>query len=165
MTDEEFTKVFRSEQQRLVDLGVALCGDRAAAEDAVVEASARVLVRWRKGRVRNLGAYLRRALVNEVRSGQRRRKRAARRDDQWASGQVAPASDLGAAVTGQQQAIRLLNELPAGQRAVVALRFFDDRSEAETAEVLGISTGTVKSQTAKALNTLRSLLEVVADER
>ena len=54
-----------------------------------------------------------------------------------------------------------LATLPRGQRAVVVLRFYDDLTEAATAETLGISVGTVKSQTARALKALRasSLLE------
>ena len=53
---------------------------------------------------------------------------------------------------------RALGRLPAGQRAVVVLRFFEDRTEAEAAQALGVSVSTVKTQTGRALDRLRDLL-------
>ena len=55
--------------------------------------------------------------------------------------------------------VQALATLPDDQRVVVVLRYFDDRSEAETAAVLGVPVGTVKSRTARALERLRPLLE------
>jgi RNA polymerase sigma factor (sigma-70 family) len=57
---------------------------------------------------------------------------------------------------------RHVKQLPPGQRAVLVLRFYEDQSEADTARLLGVSVGTVKSQCARALATLRTRL---ADER
>ena len=61
------------------------------------------------------------------------------------------------AVEERQDALVALAALPRGQRAVLVLRFYDDLTEAQTAEVLGVTVGTVKSQTARALKALRCL--------
>jgi RNA polymerase sigma factor (sigma-70 family) len=57
---------------------------------------------------------------------------------------------------GRRDLVTALAALPKGQRAVVVLRFFEDLSEAKTAEELGVTVGTVKSQTARALKALRA---------
>ncbi len=62
---------------------------------------------------------------------------------------------------GRAALLSCVRELPAGQRAVLVLRYFDDLTEAETARVLGCSVGTVKSQHARAMARLR---ELVADQ-
>ena len=61
-------------------------------------------------------------------------------------------------VVQHRDLVSALAELPKGQRAVVVLRYFDDRTESETADLLGVSVGTVKSQASRALATLRSPL-------
>lgn len=61
--------------------------------------------------------------------------------------------------------LRALAALPPGQRAVVVLRYFDDLSEGETAQMLGCSVGTVKSQTARALARLRAAIGESAEDR
>jgi DNA-directed RNA polymerase specialized sigma24 family protein len=111
------------------------------------------------GRVRRRGAvddpktYLARAVINQARSG---RRRAARRSAVGTVGNVDWGGD-GPTVdgSGDQNPMRLLDELPPRQRACLYLRFVEDRSVDDTARLLGCSSGTVKSQTAKALAHLR----------
>jgi RNA polymerase sigma factor (sigma-70 family) len=165
VSDDGFAEVFRAEQRRLVDLAFLLCGDLPAAEDAVVEAAARVLVRWRRGRVENPAAYLRRAVVNQVRSAGRGQTSRRRRDRRWALTNPSVAETAERGIVEQLDVAGLLASLPVRQRAVLALRFLDDRSVEETAEILEVSTGTVKSQTAKAMVKLRERVEVVFDDR
>ena len=139
---------------RLHRLAYLLCGDWHDAQDAAQNALAKIYLAW--GRVSTAddpAAYGRRVLVNALRSGRRKRR---------------PVLDLGREadraqpdgtdVRAERDALmRLLLELPLRQRAVIALRYFEDLSEADVAHVLGINVGTVKSQTSKALARLRSL--------
>ena len=67
-----------------------------------------------------------------------------------------------ARVDGRLAFVRALREVPPRQRAVLVCRFYQDLDVAQTAEVLGCSVGTVKSQTARGLATLRSVLETQA---
>jgi DNA-directed RNA polymerase specialized sigma24 family protein len=68
----------------------------------------------------------------------------------------AAIQDRTAEIADRDYLLRALAALPAGQRAVLVLRYFDDLSEGATAAVLGCSVGSVKSQTARALNKLRA---------
>lgn len=99
--------------------------------------------------------YVRRIMVNEFASGRRRKWRGERPTAELPethSPASEPHTDLWHA----------LANLPRRQRAVIVLRFFDDLTEADTARALGVSVGTVKSQTARAMAKLRvdPLLEV-----
>ena len=73
--------------------------------------------------------------------------------------------DRAAEIAERDYLLRALAALPPGQRAVLVLRYFVDLSEGETAEVLGCSVGTVKSQAARALDRLRSAVGPTADGR
>jgi RNA polymerase sigma-70 factor (sigma-E family) len=153
-----FDAVFELQHDRMLRIAGLLCGDRDEAEDVVAEVFARTYRRWQKGGIDDVGAYLRRGVVNEVKS--RWRKRSVRRrvherrtrDDQL----EAPGAD--AAVGEAQRLQDALVQLPDRQRAAIVLRFYDDRSEAETAAVLGIPVGTVKSSVARGLARLAVLL-------
>ncbi len=149
--EADFRAFVAARQDRLLRTGWLLTGDWASAEDLVQTALARAWPHW--GRVLRAGdaeAYVRAVLLNVYRKGWRRR---------W-SGEV-PTSALpehaGVApeVEDRLGLQRALAELPPGQRAVVVLRYFEQLSVAETAAALGVSDGTVKSQTAKALQHLR----------
>jgi RNA polymerase sigma factor (sigma-70 family) len=115
--------------------------------------------------VENPAAYLRRAVVNQVRSAGRGQTSRRRRDRRWALTNPSVAETAERGIVEQLDVAGLLASLPVRQRAVVALRFLDDRSVEETAEILEVSTGTVKSQTAKAMVKLRERVEVVFDDR
>ena len=132
---------------------ILLTRDHHRAEDLVQTALARAWGSW--DRVHgDHEAYVRRILVNEFASSWRAQveRRAAERGP--ARGRPATA-DHGDAVTDRSTLVAALALLPRRQRAVVVLRFFHDYSEAMTADALGVTVGTVKSQTSKALATLR----------
>ena len=115
--------------------------------------------RWKSGKVDDPVAYLRRAVVNQIR-GRFRRNTTRRKFERSArTHESDAASDTG---LDDRDAVRTaLLALPVGQRAVVALRFLEDRSEADTAALLGVSVGTVKSQAARGLDRLRAALTEV----
>lgn len=131
-----------------------LTGDEAAAEDLVQSALVRMWSRWtgleRDGSV---DAYVRRVLVTTYINGWRRRWRGEVPTEVLPDGPA--ATDAHAATDLRLSVRRALAELPPRQRAVVVLRYFEDLTEAQTADALGCSLGTVKSQTARALARLR----------
>jgi RNA polymerase sigma-70 factor (sigma-E family) len=154
---DEFDEIYRAHRDRLFRLAVVICGDRARSEDAVADVFAKVLPRWQRGAVGEPAQYLRRALVNELTGGFRRRaieRREAAR--QW--GDARGRREVATEVSDHHSIRDALGSLPVDQRAVVALSFYEGLSEAETAAVLGVPPGTVKSRTHRALARLRQLL-------
>ncbi|MBM7516102.1 SigE family RNA polymerase sigma factor [Nocardioides nitrophenolicus] len=128
-----------------------LTGDRHRAEDLVQTALLKCWRRWdRIADPQAVDAYVRRTMVTTYTDWWRRR---------W-NGEV-PTGELPEPAAGEvdpgvrQDVVAALARLPRGQRAVVVLRYFDDLTEAQTAAALGIGIGTVKSQTSRALRTLR----------
>ena len=155
--DEHFAAFFAAMSTPSVRFAYLVCGDAARAEDAVAEAFARVLVMWRRGRVQDTAGYLRRAIVNELRSGWRRTATGRRVAERLAPAPptMTPWEDRSA---NHEEIVTALRSLPAGQREALVLRFFEDLSEAATAEIMGCSVGTVKSQVARGLARLREHL-------
>jgi RNA polymerase sigma-70 factor (sigma-E family) len=129
------------------------------AEDLVQQALLRSASRWPTARERP-EAYTRKILVNLARDRWRsRRHNAERASDDLGELPAAPgADDIGPALE-RELLLRACRLLPVQQRAVLVLRFWEDRSVAETAAVLGCSEGTVKSHTHRALARLRLVLE------
>jgi RNA polymerase sigma-70 factor (sigma-E family) len=130
-------------------------GDWHAAEDLVQTALTKLYTAW--PRLRQDGAvdaYVRKVLVRTVIDESRRPWRKRERSVEETPDVSVPAARVDD-VLDVRQALR---KLPAGQRAVVVLRYWEDLSITETAKVLGRTEGTVKSQAAKGLAALRDLL-------
>jgi RNA polymerase sigma-70 factor (sigma-E family) len=140
----------------LVKLAYAICGDRGRAEDAVQEALTRVYQRW--SRLTDPLAYARRTAINATRDDWRRSVRADRALRDAARLSSVDTDDPQERFVTSSALMAALDELPHGQRAVIVLRYGSQLSEAETAATLNISTGTVKSQSARALARLREAL-------
>ena len=135
--------------------------DEAEAEDLVQECLLKVARRW--PRIRGMEqprAYARRILVNLTVDGARGRARR-RSELEPATGASPIAVDPLPAVDGRAELFQALCELPARQRAVLVLRYFNDLTEAQVAEVLGCSPGTVKSSASRGLARLREALQPV----
>ncbi|MEK7425844.1 MAG: SigE family RNA polymerase sigma factor [Actinomycetota bacterium] len=155
--DESYRSLFAQHHRSLFRFAVLLVGDRHVADELTAEVFARVLPKWRAGGVNDPLAYLRRALVNEVRSRHRRRTYEQRALDRVRASTATKDEQMSDEMdVALLSALRLL---PMRQRAVVVLRFHDDLSEAEVARTLGMAVGTVKSQTSRGLAVLRELLE------
>ena len=154
--DDDFEDVFRTHHDRLVRLAGLLCGNATVAEDAVAEVFARLYRRWQPGTIEDVDAYLRRAVVNEIGGEFRRRARRGRR---VIPPNVTTATSAEDAVTERDRMWEAMLRLPARQRAVLVLRYFDDASEARVAAILEVPLGTVKSTTARGLDGLRHILE------
>lgn len=142
-------------QRALLRTAWLLTGDWQLAEDLVQTALAKTWPHWdRVSYDGNPEAYVRRVLVTTYATWWRRRWRneipTSELPELAASADAYTMADLRDALA------RLLPTLPRRQRAVLVLRYYDDLSEAQTAELLGCSVGTVKSQAWKALSRLRA---------
>lgn len=155
--DAEFTEFYAARVRALRRVAYVVTRDWHGAEDATQRAFVKVYRAWPRITPAGLEAYVRRAVVNESLSWVTRRPRDLPVEHVPDRPMDVPdlPLDLDAA----------LATLPPQQRAVIALRFVDDRSVAETAEALGIAEGSVKSHTAKALATLRRHIPTLTELR
>ncbi|MCW2607476.1 MAG: polymerase, sigma-24 subunit, subfamily [Frankiales bacterium] len=156
--DEQTQAQFRAwvvaRSPALLRTAYLLTGSRADAEDLLQTSLAKTYLAW--GRIRDREAvdgYARRVMVNTQTSFWRRR----RVDERATEELPEPGSgrDLTADLDLHDALWTALSGLPRRQRAAVVLRYYEDLSEAETAAVLGVSVGTVKSTTSRALAKLR----------
>jgi RNA polymerase sigma-70 factor (sigma-E family) len=153
--DREYSEYVSTRRPRLVGTAYMLCGDRHAAEDLVQTALAKLYVAW--PRVRRSGAedaYVRRILVN---AGIDASRRAWRREE--SASEIPDTPDLSGFDTEERdELMAALATLAPRQRRIVVLRYWLGLTTEEVAADLQITTGTVKSQTSKALANLRSHL-------
>lgn len=150
----EFSAWVAARQPALRRTAYLLCaGDGHAADDLTQATLAKMYVAWSRLRDHHsLDAYARRVMLNEHRSLWRR---ASRRHEVVT--EVLPEQAVAAQeYDGARDAVwALVQTLPRKQRAVIVLRYYEELSETEIAEALGISVGTVKSQASRALAKLR----------
>ena len=152
--DTEFTDYLAARQPALMRTAYLLTGDRHQAEDVLQTSLAKLYLAGDKGHDRNaVDAYVRRIMVNENNSLWRRgwKKREYAADELPEGSPHHDAYDDGT----NDELWRVVQSLPPKARAVVVLRYYEQMSEAETADALGISLGTVKSQCSRALAALR----------
>jgi RNA polymerase sigma-70 factor (sigma-E family) len=150
--DEEFIEFAQSSAVGLRHAAYLLTGDRHAAEDAVQTALVRTYAAWHRVRRDDAFAYARRVLVNHVTDRWRRRIR------EYATGDLPeqPArTDVADEVALRRWLIGALATLTLRERAVVVMRYLFDLPEATVARDLGITVGTVKSTSSRALAKLR----------
>jgi len=158
LTDLDLGELYAAHRMSLVRLAVLLVDDRASAEDVVQDAFAG-LAAHRTG-LRDADkalVYLRRAVVNRSRSALRRRRTV--RGYAPPRGVEAARPDERAVLAEEHREILVaLHRLAPRQREVLVLRYWSGLSEAEIAEALGISRGTVKSTASRALSHLETLI-------
>ncbi|GHD30317.1 SigE family RNA polymerase sigma factor [Streptomyces galbus] len=153
--EDQFQEFVRARWSRLVRTAYLLTGDTHHAEDLTQTALAKAYRSWRRvARADNPEAYVRRMLVTC--NSDRFRKRRVTESLTAAPPEVAWRDEGAGRVEERGVLLDALAALPPKQRAVVVLRYWEDLSEAEVAEVLGCSPGTVKSQASKGLAKLRA---------
>jgi RNA polymerase sigma-70 factor (sigma-E family) len=152
--EETFTAWAAARQHALLRTAYLLTGDLHRAEDLLQDALTKVAQRWRRLQAGNPEGYARTILVRTNVSWWRSFRRehvVGELPDVDRSGPADPD-----AVERRVVVARALAKLPPRQRAVLVLRYYDDLTERQTADVLGVSVGTVKSQAHAALQKLRA---------
>jgi len=153
--DEDFAEFAQASYGGLRHVGYLLTGDKHAAEDAAQAALVRTYAAWSRVRRDDAFAYARRVLVNYLTDGWRRRMR------EYPAGDL-PEQPAGTQTPDPADAVALRHWLAAAlatltvrERAVVVMRYLFDLPEASVARDLGITVGTVKSTSSRALAKLR----------
>ena len=156
-----FAEFVHARSGALFRTAVLMVGEHALAQDLLQEALTKTYVAWPRLReTANAEAYTRKVLATTVVSWSRRRSWHER-----PTGMLPEAADHRSA--GDDLATRdwlwaELQQLPPRQRAVIVLRYYEDLTEAQTAEVMGCAVGTVKSQASAGLRTLRERVGIDA---
>lgn len=155
---DDFAVYVRASERQHKRLAFLLTGDLNEAEDLLQAAYAKVYPRWQKVRAYDVpDAYLRRVMVS-LRTSWWRRSRGRTFSVAEVPQQPSKAADPAGAVPERLDLLAALRELPDRQRVAVVLRHWCDLSEQQTAETMGCSIGTVKSNSSKGLAHLRHAL-------
>lgn len=154
--DEEFRRFVLGTQARILRFAELLTGDRHIAEDLTQHGLAKLYASWRRLHNGNPEQYVRRCVINA--NTDRWRRGTWRESAQATVAETPDHSDLAASLAERDFVMRALAELTPSERAVVALRYYNDLSEAEIAHELNMPAGTVKSTAARALRNLRSVV-------
>lgn len=159
--DHEAEVYVTAAMPRLVGLAYAMTGQKADAEDLVQDTLARVITKWsRVSEAENVDAYVRRTMVNVLTSKKRRRA-----ETEVVSHEAVTADWSAPATPGVERGVAerdallaMVRSLPERQRAVVALRYYEDLPDREIAQALGCSEQAVRSAAHHALEKLRGLV-------
>jgi RNA polymerase sigma-70 factor (sigma-E family) len=156
--EAEFTEFAATSLRRLRRTAYLMCGDWHRAEDAAQDALVKVYRRWNRiDRGQGLNSYAHRCVVTAVFDQARRPWHRERLADADEAAVLLP--DPAGPVDDRMLVVEALSTLPPSQRACVVLRHYADLSVEQTADILGIGAGGVKSQTSRGLDRLRALLD------
>ena len=159
---EAFDAFVVARSSSLLRTAYLLTGNRADAEDLLQTTLAKTYLSWDRVRDREaMDGYVRRTMVNAQTSFWRRKKPESLYDEV----PERPSRDSHADSDLHDALWNALAQLPRKQRAIVVLRYYEDLSESETARILGVSVGTVKSTTSRALSKLRDDASLRDDPR
>jgi len=153
--------LYRLHGMDLIRIAAVMLGSRVSAEDVVQDAFSGLFRRWdRLAEPQKALAYVRSAVMNRCRSELRSRARLERRSDRNHR-PLGPDSPEQAAILGEEHrdVLAALRRLPDRQREALILRFFMDLPESEIAATMGVSHGTVRSTTSRALAALARQLK------
>ncbi|GAA1709877.1 SigE family RNA polymerase sigma factor [Fodinicola feengrottensis] len=159
--DQGFVAFVSDRSASLLRTAYLLVGDQSRAEDLLQTALTKTYLRW--GQLRDPAAataYVRRVLANTATSWWRLRSFSERPTDRLPE---VPGADQIGAREDQLAMWRHLQALPARQRTVLVLRYYEDLTERETAAAMGISVGGVKSMASRGLTRLRALMGISGD--
>lgn len=162
---EGYTAFVRARRDALQGAAFLMCGDHHLAQDLVQEALVKLGSRWERVSQGSPDAYVRRVMYHDMVSRWRRLRREYLVDTADPAGRVAAIPGKAGTDTSVEAAPvrQLLLRLPRRQRAVIVLRYYEDLTEKETAEVLSISVGTVKSHTHAAMRSLRAWMPELSE--
>jgi RNA polymerase sigma-70 factor (sigma-E family) len=159
--DQAFREYVRARRPALLRTAYLLTGNLADAEDLVQAALAKTYLAWNRIEDRSaVDSYVRRAMVNTQISWWRKRRLEEFPTDEIPDQVVA---DYPVSTDMRESLRRAIDRLPQRMRAAVMLRYYEDMTEAEVAEVLGVSLGTVKSTVSRAVAKLRTDVELQPD--
>jgi RNA polymerase sigma-70 factor (sigma-E family) len=161
--DDEFTEFVRQCSHRLYRVAYLLTADAGRAEDLAQDALARTYGAWRRIRNEDAYAYTRRVLINLHTDWWRARRWKERLVSQLP--ERGSGADIAGSTTDRYAIAKALQTLTPRERTVIIHRYFLDLTEAGTAAELGISVGTVKSMTSRALAKLRISPELNPDDQ
>ncbi|SNT00349.1 RNA polymerase sigma-70 factor, sigma-E family [Asanoa hainanensis] len=150
--DAEFVEFAQAASARLVHAAYLMTGDHHRAEDAAQTALVRTYASWSRIREGDAYGYARSVLVNHLVDGWRRPIREYPTEDLPDQGR----GDVAEEVTTRRWLVTVLGALSPRERAIVVLRYYFDLAEAKVADELGVSLGTVKSTSSRALEKLRA---------
>ncbi|HIV57745.1 MAG TPA: SigE family RNA polymerase sigma factor [Candidatus Stackebrandtia faecavium] len=160
--EDEFREFVLARFNTLGRFAYLLCHDWHLAEDVVQKSLVKLYAKWPKAAIRSPDAYARKIIANTIKD--EHRLGWFRKESPSETLPERHVDDSSEAQSNRHTVLSALAQLPKRQQLAVVLRFWEDMSVEQTAEIMGCSTGTVKSQTARGLKTLRGLLTEIPSQ-